>query len=816
MLSQAHSSPGSYQYPVTPSLAGYLRNLEQALHTKSNDVVSCVHVVALHLFRPRNYMQEEGDYNKWNDPLECFMALHNLTPYGNFKPAKDVTQLFSKLEYLIRGTTLYEGHQQAQNKGMDYYQYGLFWLINKYYMLIDFFRAVTEIGLVTLKAGIISPFNAVVHYQQWTSSLAILTISPPVTRVSKDRLDITYGKTTLNVPSWRQGLQQLFLSLEEELKELLYGDTCGLNLPTSLDDNWAEDKYGYSWMDGPLKNRTNEWGLLEKILSDPALHLASMSFGNTLLWNKVAVTLFMQRCNQFIWRLGFLGLATNGQPARISEFVEHKICNSHRPRTIFHHDKHIWMVIRRGKTENLVQRADFRPVKCHPSFTSLYKQYILLLRPLEAIFASVLWGPDSAQQYKQFLFMDLEKPITSDRYLKFFPQMTKQIFGQHIGALDYRHLTVEISRIYLGRDFLVDLEDEDDILATQRGHKASTARWKYAPEENHLPSMTSDTLLRFGEASEAWWQLTGFREGFPPQLPQHIRQQYELNTPSIPSGSSEVSGQNLGHALQLLEANLVTRIEKLRTDISSDVHHLLAEFAALQHLGDGSLQNRTAFHASVNLDHPETSPHAHSPSPIHLGSMPPYPRPITPSPQLSYADLPMEVEPSPSATLSPTSSIAVPSSLASLSRGIRSQHQDTTQQLPTFVLNHSLESDVSAYVQKCLEQFLKPLMPSPTFRSNPQMVSVAFALSGTGSFMAHLPTGMGKSFIFQIPAFVQPDKTNIVIVPNAFLLRDHVQKAQKAGLRAIHWTAAKDFPFPSEANLIFMALETAVSKTFER
>jgi len=45
----------------------------------------------------------------WNEPLEGFMALHNLQEDGNFKPANMVTQLFAQLHYHIRGTMVYEG-----------------------------------------------------------------------------------------------------------------------------------------------------------------------------------------------------------------------------------------------------------------------------------------------------------------------------------------------------------------------------------------------------------------------------------------------------------------------------------------------------------------------------------------------------------------------------------------------------------------------------------------------------------------------------------------------------------------------------------
>ncbi|KXN86967.1 hypothetical protein AN958_09420 [Leucoagaricus sp. SymC.cos] len=409
----------AYQYPISPSLSKVLKALEQALLTNSPTLEMAIHNLAFCLFSPQNHMQETGDYNKWNDPMEYFIAIHNLTLYGNFKSPKNVTQLFATLEYLIRETTLYEGNSHAKATGADYYQ------------------SVTDVAMTTIHAGIISPFNAVIHYQQWASALSYASTSPPITRVSKDGLDITYGTSILNVPKWHQGLHQLHIELETALAQFLYRKSFGLSQLTSMEDDWANDNYGYSWMDEAARHITGEWDLLGHMLMDQDLKLATASAEGTFLWNKLALMQLMQRCNKFVWQLGFFGFATNGQASHVAEFVEHKIHNSHHPQTIFQHGTDLWM-------------------------------------PLEALFASVLWGPETAQLYQQYLFMNMESPITPEHYQKFFFDTTAVFPGSRIGARDYRHLTVEIAQIYIGPNLTVDIDD-NNILAAQRGHTAQTA-----------------------------------------------------------------------------------------------------------------------------------------------------------------------------------------------------------------------------------------------------------------------------------------------------------------------------------------------------
>ena len=60
-----------------------------------------------------------GEYDKWDEVLECFIAIYCLEHDGNFRTAKNVTQLFAILKYLCRGSTLVEATLQAVKEGKD-------------------------------------------------------------------------------------------------------------------------------------------------------------------------------------------------------------------------------------------------------------------------------------------------------------------------------------------------------------------------------------------------------------------------------------------------------------------------------------------------------------------------------------------------------------------------------------------------------------------------------------------------------------------------------------------------------------------------
>ena len=53
-------------------------------------------------------------YSKWDEVIECFLAIYCLNADGTFKRACDVTQIFAQFKYLCRGTALYEGLKRVE------------------------------------------------------------------------------------------------------------------------------------------------------------------------------------------------------------------------------------------------------------------------------------------------------------------------------------------------------------------------------------------------------------------------------------------------------------------------------------------------------------------------------------------------------------------------------------------------------------------------------------------------------------------------------------------------------------------------------
>jgi hypothetical protein len=113
-----------------------------------------------------------------------------------------------------------------------------------------------------------------------------------------------------------------------------------------------------------------------------------------------------------------------------------------------------------------------------------------------------------------------------------------------------------------------------------------------------------------------------------------------------------------------------------------------------------------------------------------------------------------------------------------------------------------------------LLQQLFPNKPDVTFRCKEQQAMVEAALSRQQNFVGILPTGGGKSIIFQIPALVEDELMTLVVIPNVPLMNDILAKTTKLGISCCKWTAQKQNT--GNAAVVFLAVESIASQSFKQ
>jgi hypothetical protein len=80
-----------------------------------DDLIASFH----RLVKPFLNPQPPTSHSRWDDPLECFIALVSLSETGNFKAAEDMTLPFAHLHYLMRSAIFYEAHHRWRNSAGD-------------------------------------------------------------------------------------------------------------------------------------------------------------------------------------------------------------------------------------------------------------------------------------------------------------------------------------------------------------------------------------------------------------------------------------------------------------------------------------------------------------------------------------------------------------------------------------------------------------------------------------------------------------------------------------------------------------------------
>jgi hypothetical protein len=125
LLTLGDNPPTNYKFPLSKASIHSARILLKALDDEENDPLQAFHSFVAPFFSGQDFVAHEDNsvYNKWNDVMECFLAVYCLNEDGTFKQAQDVTQIFAKLEYICRGVTLTQGLDEKVHFQNDPYRW---------------------------------------------------------------------------------------------------------------------------------------------------------------------------------------------------------------------------------------------------------------------------------------------------------------------------------------------------------------------------------------------------------------------------------------------------------------------------------------------------------------------------------------------------------------------------------------------------------------------------------------------------------------------------------------------------------------------
>jgi len=659
---------------------------------------------------------------------------------------------------------------------------------------------------------------------------------PPTTRVSNGGWEITYREHTFYVHSWRNGLKALQDRVEETIKRLTLNSDHGLVIPEDIPDDWADLQRGYSW--------TNNFALFME--SRPLLqaYMDRDAESGTFFYfeGDESVVPDIQKMRRFLKEaddlnqmLSLLVFLAAGQPPRGSEFVpsrygdlsfralksgspkfvSYRYANGLRGRNMFITGGSVWFATRRTKTENLTGREAFFPAKCYALLSKLLQLYLLLIRPLEMELSYYVHGKESYLDYSEFLWMKNGKCLTPSMFYQAITDFLENSCGvqrtlhSKPGIRAYRQFVVELGRVFLGCELDIEEEEEDDALALQMGHNLHRAR-TYAVEVGSLPNMSSDLLGRYEVVSERWWAVTGIGCVGSPLLPIKDRRQITRATyrtggiPLGPSSADFLGNDESRERFSQVELRLDQVLQRLNGDLNNDMRRAVAE---------GIVSVNSLCGPNIPIQHHLTSS-SHTVQSSTLEPLVPM-RPSTFHQDSSTAwivnspDQPWTVDPLPGDTNHDIDMERPdPTLLANLPAGHRQLaivHKGPPErESPSALVEQSQES----YLSQLLQQYFDN--PEAKFRSEMQKRAVMMSLANKHSFVAVLPTGAGKSLVYNLPASTGEVGRPFVVCPFKALLDDQVEKANEHGLSPHRWTVRKS-NIPKESKIVFVPLESAAS-----
>ncbi|KAJ6501063.1 hypothetical protein C8R47DRAFT_257476 [Mycena vitilis] len=754
LATRSRACPTNYRLPLTAfeekRVDEYQHSLRQPppidpealVRFREREIAEFHAFIALFLLKRGGENKSSGK-GRFDIPIECLCAIEAVHEDGRLKSPVETTPVFARLEYLIRGTILYEADTAATVHGVP----------------LDI--AFESLAMENLHVSALSPYNVIVDLQRAVSRLAFLTVRPPSMRVSEDMDTFYHADKVLNFPEYRAGIRSGLEALKQRLEALLFGLDIPYRTPDKVADDWNCEDRGYGFLSNNDFLQSNR-PYLRGLLASSAVTIGKRNAAGGFILNAAGVVTVLQRDTAFLECLMPL-LFIGSSSSRGAEFVEHKITNGTMPRTLFMNGPDLWLVTRRWKQK--VHQV-FVPVLVPPELAAIVIRYLAIIRPGIVELVRAMRGDNASILHSEYLWASAGALMDENRLSSLLETFTRTHCGVALTLRPHRHLQLEIFRTRLGSEAQIEDDEEDDVYAMCRSHSLETSRKVYAPETNHLPSLSSDLIHRYEHACLLWHQVLGLRPDFPLILSIAERRRQREAAENLAPGSPSLPQQDSRAFLNHVTAVVTEQVQKLGSSLQASVRKNVVEAVAeVLHRMDPAAGRGSSSQVTEEDSAALAAVHA------FFGSSPWQP--------------PVEDQP---------------------------QHTSHPSETIPLARSSSRESDTLAMVGQLLK------VDAPTWKLPEQKEVVQLTVECEQNFVAVLPPGGGKSLGYQVAASKEQKEGlwTVVMCPNRSLLNDQLRSATKLGLKTHLWAVSEPAcNVPDGFNLLFVALESIVTRKFK-
>ncbi|KAJ6537122.1 hypothetical protein B0H19DRAFT_1270780 [Mycena capillaripes] len=747
LMTSIDSKKTKYRFPLTEAERDSVLMMRNLFNTKSQSQQDRLKVVQelvphFHSCIKVFLMKRDGPAalktSKFGSVLECFLAVLAIQTGGILCKTERLTSVCAGIKFCTRLCIAFEAKRLSTEENAA-----------------PFHELVEQLGMQHLNHAVRSEFVRVSDNGTLFAKLVLSATLPGNLHVSPDCMTFTCLKTTLYLPSLRDGMRKAVIKLQSLLNDLEMGIKVPLEFPEVWKDNWTTEAAGDSFMQyNTFFDEDFPW--LRGLLQSKEVNLARLrgdgspcydQHGDVLLNSQVVNTIF-EKERPFLRLLMVLCFLTCSG-SRGKEFVEYRLVNGDRPRSVFvSSDGECTLSPRRIKTEGTTRQVSFIPSLVPPELAVILLRYLIVIRPVINLLVRIRSrdGPAAVHQ-AEFLWAFEGYVLTGDEFGHILEDLSKTVCGVSVNLSDWRQIIKEIMRVYSPHRLPDGQTEGVNIHDIRMGHSSRTSHAHYGSKDKN---MATDEFLVLREGSQDLHRIVGLGpEGDSPLVPRQLQARHYGAMVEPQPGVPGVVVPTLKEIAAVIVGAMKDGMASVPGMVGQEVTKVLATGVVA----------------------------------LGLDRAPRYSAP------LEALELPF---------MQPTDDTNMVRPAAAPTSG--------SSQAPIVSTPREPDSALLGQLRSMLGQ-------TAHFKSIQQHDAVRLALERRTSFLALLPPGEGKSVLYQLPAFLQTGKI-IVIFPRSALLSDQVKRATELRIPCFHWTASND-QVPPHVRLIFFALESVDTTGFQ-
>ena len=443
------------------------------------------------------------------DPTARFIAFSQLKQQGGFKDVPQITPEFSKFEYLVRLTYIFEiwrirSTTTPPPRSCD--------------LARKFSRWFTESEPST--------FNTIRTLQHLGSSIAYSTMALPKVWWPEpgNFRKMLYMGHPIDMDDFGKACSQM----EQDMVNIWEKDVLlGFKLRIKYDnlvDNISNTENGYSLFSDPRNTCFQEASTLlhDAIINDPIQYskfVKGYTYDGQPIWNNMALRKWLinyAKFEELVLTKAELTAGSSSRGTEINCLVWKNTCV--RPsRGLFMMGKYLAYLCRYHKGSAISLRDKTIPHAFDAHTSDMIIQHLAIARPF-AQFAAYICFPENFaihQLYDSQLFANFSKAFTTTNITTCLHKYTMKFIGKELGILDWRHISIGFRRkLSTAIEELIAEDRNETIAASQAHHSRATENRIYAISSIALASGNADDIFPlYLQHSTDWQEECGVHRG---------------------------------------------------------------------------------------------------------------------------------------------------------------------------------------------------------------------------------------------------------------------------------------------------------------